>query len=230
MRDYPTIDQTLALAGILQAGALAHQLATQSTYHEASLLASARSILAVKCHRVMDLFDPDSFVVGLRLVQIALDADEPPIPPVMKGYCFAMHRHAGRLLGHAQSSQMIRIGLEAIRDEYLTSDDDHPVEDRDGEEHLYLALAELYSRTISPIKPKIKVRGHKKRLTNPCIANRIRTALFAGIRASALWRQLGGKRWHLIRYALAYRCVAHDLAHDVTMLTRQRADDLIASL
>jgi high frequency lysogenization protein len=35
-------------------------------------------------------------------------------------------------------------------------------------------------------------------LKNDHTACRIRAVLFAGVRAAVLWRQVGGKRWHLL--------------------------------
>ena len=59
-------------------------------------------------------------------------------------------------------------------------------------------LAELYSRTISTLTPRIMVSGEHGHLANPAIAARVRAALLAGIRSAVLWRQLGGRRWQLL--------------------------------
>jgi high frequency lysogenization protein len=42
------------------------------------------------------------------------------------------------------------------------------------------------------------VRGDVNYLKNELIACKVRAALFAGIRSAVLWRQVGGKRWHLL--------------------------------
>jgi high frequency lysogenization protein len=59
-------------------------------------------------------------------------------------------------------------------------------------------LAELYIQTLSQIPPRIMVSGEHGYLVNPAVAARVRTALFAGIRAGFLWHQLGGRRWQLL--------------------------------
>jgi high frequency lysogenization protein len=56
----------------------------------------------------------------------------------------------------------------------------------------------LYQETISHIKPRIMVQGEQVHLANPDTTSRIRSLLFAGIRAAVLWRQRGGSRWKLL--------------------------------
>jgi high frequency lysogenization protein len=59
-------------------------------------------------------------------------------------------------------------------------------------------LADIYSNTISPIGPRLMVKGDQNYLANPESASKIRALLLAGIRAALLWRQAGGNRWKLI--------------------------------
>jgi high frequency lysogenization protein len=42
------------------------------------------------------------------------------------------------------------------------------------------------------------INGDPQHLSNPNVVNKIRALLLAGIRASLLWRQCGGSRWHLL--------------------------------
>lgn len=59
-------------------------------------------------------------------------------------------------------------------------------------------LADIYVNTISTLTPRIIVSGDPLHLNNPENANRIRSALLAGMRAAVLWRQLGGNRLRLL--------------------------------
>ncbi len=59
-------------------------------------------------------------------------------------------------------------------------------------------FAYLYSETLSPLKPRILVRGTSNHLQNPDNQVRIRALLLAAIRSARLWRQLGGSRWQIL--------------------------------
>ena len=58
--------------------------------------------------------------------------------------------------------------------------------------------AEIYSETLSRLKPRIIVHGNGNRLQQPSVADAIRASLLAGVRFAWLWQQLGGKQWHLV--------------------------------
>lgn len=60
------------------------------------------------------------------------------------------------------------------------------------------ALAKLYQQTISTLSPKIMVKGEPRKLNDPMVAQRIRSALFAGIRSAVLWHQCGGRKLNLL--------------------------------
>ncbi len=65
-------------------------------------------------------------------------------------------------------------------------------------DNIIAGLAEIYRQTLSPLKPKIMVRGNVHHLQQPHVANYIRTLCLAGVRSSMLWQQSGGKGWHLL--------------------------------
>lgn len=66
------------------------------------------------------------------------------------------------------------------------------------------ALADLYKQTLSNLSFRIRVTGNPTYLENTHTANQVRTLLLAGIRAAILWRQSGGRRWHLLLYRGRY--------------------------
>jgi len=72
------------------------------------------------------------------------------------------------------------------------------------------ALAELYTRTISTMQPRVMVKGEQSILSGAESRNMIRALLLGGIRAAVLWRQCGGNRWQLLlrRKSLLQECGA----------------------
>lgn len=65
-------------------------------------------------------------------------------------------------------------------------------------ENVIANLADLYSETISTLKPRIMVDGEHHLLTVQENANKIRALLLAAVRSAVLWRQCGGSRWHML--------------------------------
>ena len=59
-------------------------------------------------------------------------------------------------------------------------------------------LASIYTDVVSPVARKIQVAGDPAILKRPDNQHRVRALLLAGVRAAVLWRQLGGKRRHIL--------------------------------
>ena len=65
-------------------------------------------------------------------------------------------------------------------------------------DHMHSALASIYTDIISPLSAKIQIAGDPNILKQVGNQNRIRALLLAGVRATVLWRQVGGKRRHVL--------------------------------
>jgi len=59
-------------------------------------------------------------------------------------------------------------------------------------------LADIYIDTISKFRYRIHVRGEATYLQQQRVASQIRALLFSAIRSAILWRQVGGRRWHIL--------------------------------
>mgnify|MGYP000595592273 CR=1 FL=1 len=66
------------------------------------------------------------------------------------------------------------------------------------------SLADTYQKTLSTLSFRIKVTGNPQILQNSLNANKVRALLLAGIRAAILWRQVDGRRWHLLMHRKRY--------------------------
>lgn len=182
----PGSDLTLALGGLFQAGALVHELARREHYHVHALQVTADSLLRQNAGSVEEVFG------GIGGVELGLETMraifQPPISASQREiflYVNAMHKLQTRLSRSPETAAEIARGIERIAAEYGNAE----------EEIRHAALADLYTRTLSRLPPRIIVQGAPGRLENPLTVNRIRTALFGGVRAALLWRQLGGRRW-----------------------------------
>lgn len=77
--------------------------------------------------------------------------------------------------------------------------------------HVVARFANIYHRTISELSPRIHVLGDPSFLQQPDNVNRIRALLLAGIRATILWQQKGGRRWQFLFQSNKILAISTDL-------------------
>lgn len=190
-------DQVLALAGVFQSACLVQQLAREGHADAAAFRASVHSILALDAASVDAVYDaPAGLRLGLGLLRDKLGGRSAPSDIEMARYVVAIVHLEGVLRRHPAMPAAIRSGIDNAMTQMKffapggDGEDLHPA--------LIDKLAEIYSQTLSTLRPRIMVNGEHGHLMNPAIAARVRTALLAGIRSAVLWRQLGGRRWQLL--------------------------------
>ena len=204
----PTRDHILAFAGLLQSASLVTQLATRDSHDEGALLSSALSVLRVDADNVADVYGSvDELRLGLQAVSSLLGGRPGESSKPIFQYAVAMHQLALKLPAMTHVSSAVHAGLLELQNQKL-SDGEIIDDDEEGVEQLYESLASLYSRTISTLTPRIMVQGSQGRLSSPETVNRVRAALFAGIRSAFLWHQIGGRRWHLLFQRRQYQNMA----------------------
>ena len=190
-------DQILALAGIFQSAQLAQQLARTGRAEPDAFRASIRSLLDIDAPDVSAVYGGQSGVrLGLDLLRTKLGGRSGKSDVEIARYVVALMHLEGSLRKNPAMQETIRSGIETAQTQMkffasdAAADDVHPA--------LIEKLAGLYSETISTLTPRIMVNGEHGHLSNPANAARVRAVLFAGIRSTVLWRQLGGRRWRLL--------------------------------
>lgn len=184
-------DQTLALAGIVQACLLVRELA-----HHGQAPANAQATGLASVFRI-DASDVPAVYGGVRQVgeglrhlrkQLAGQAGNQDIE--VTRHALTLIQLAGQLLRLPDMLQQLGQGLQALDAKQRELGPDSP--------EVIEGLAGLYQRTISTLSPKVIVNGNPQQLNRPEVAQRIRAALVAGIRSAVLWHQCGGSRLSLI--------------------------------
>ncbi|OAI18453.1 lysogenization protein HflD [Methylomonas lenta] len=183
-------NQTIALAGIAQACSLVRQLATTGNADLAAMTASIGSILKIDSDSVSDVFG------GLAGIQHGLQELDKQLTsrvvanPEQARYAAQLVHLQKQLAQNGNMLNQIQIGITKAQGQAEHFSVMH--------ENVLANLADIYHNTISTLQPRIMVNGDPQHLSNQNTINRIRALLLAGIRASLLWRQCGGSRWHLI--------------------------------
>lgn len=207
MLSAPDKDQTLAFAGVFQAAALVHQLATTDHYDSAALHHAGVSLLRLDAASAEAVFDSiHALRLGLGCVSRLFGGRADASARAVFQYAAGMHRLSVTLRRDRNARAAVAGGLNELRERHLRHAGDFGHDDS-----LHHAIADLYVRTISRMTPRIIVRGSQGRLSEMLTVNRVRAALFAGIRAAWLWHQLGGRRWQAVVYRREYQRQAQRL-------------------
>ncbi|QPK65083.1 high frequency lysogenization protein HflD [Methylomonas sp. LL1] len=183
-------NQTVALAGIAQACSLVRQLATSGNADSAAMAASIGSLLKIDSASVIDVFG------GLPGIQLGLQQLDKQLTsrvvsnPEQARYAAQLVHLQKQLNKNPDMLNTIRIGITKAQAQSEHFGVMH--------ENVLANLAEIYHATISTLQPRIMINGDPQYLGNQATVNKIRALLLAGIRASLLWRQCGGSRWHLL--------------------------------
>lgn len=185
-------NRTLALAGVFQAARLVQQLAHQGRSDTAALAASINSVLELDAVTTEAVYGgAGGVVLGLELLRDKLRGHTEPSDLELARYVVNVLQLERKLARDRVMLMTIRRGLESVR-AFATDSDSEVSAD------VAARLAELYRTTLSTVEPRIMVSGAQGHLANPATTDKVRAVLLAAIRSAFLWRQLGGKRWHLV--------------------------------
>lgn len=183
--------RTLAFAGVFRAAALVNILANEGTISDHDLNISVKSIFETDPDDVVQVFgEVKNLTVGFNTMLNQLGSDSRNRNMDIARYVVAMLFLEQRLMKQQDVLKTLSTGVEMAsrQSEHFSA----------THENVIANLADLYSRTISEIGPRIMVNGEQSHLETTSVSNKIRTVLLGGIRSAVLWQQLGGRRWHII--------------------------------
>jgi len=183
--------RTLALSGVFRAAALVNTLANEGTISDDDLQVSIQSIFETDASDVIQIYgEVSNLSLGFQTLrnQLGKDSDKRNID--IARYVVSMLFLERKLMKKNEMLETLSTGIDLAtrQSEHFTV----------THENVISNLADLYSRTISEIGPRIMVNGEQSYLETTAISNKIRTVLLAGIRSAVLWQQLGGRRWHIL--------------------------------
>ena len=183
-------DRTMAFAGILQAIAQVQYIARHGESDPQQLAAALDGIMVTDPENIDEIY-PDKVVLanGYKWIinQLGDSAQKDvEITRYLVGI-LALERKLSRnqaapgMLSERINQVHRQLSHFAITDEQVIAN-----------------LASIYSDIISNLGPKIQISGNPNILQRPLVQHKIRALLLAAMRSAVLWRQLGGKRRHLV--------------------------------
>ena len=184
-------ERTMALAGIFQATELVRQAANHGTWSGYAADTCLESLLAIDADTVDEIYGSAiNLRLGAETLVSVLQGDRRHMESL--GYAVSIMQLENNF--RKKSGMQASIGTEL---QSITTIDDglelHEIKDLQAGK-----IADLYTRTISTISPRIVINGRPQFLQVDRTVDWIRTLLFAGLRSAVLWRQMGGGRFSLM--------------------------------
>ena len=189
-------EQTIALSAIFQAAELVSILAKTGQVDNASLQPLLESLLMVNAASTEDIYGGQwdcstNLALGRKISRQALGKERSSVNPDTLRYALSLIHLENKL---AKTPEMLStIGQKIAQIEQKKAHYESVLH-----ENMLASISGMYQDTLSKLSFRIQVHGDSRFLQQPQVANQVRAILMSGIRAAMLWRQLGGKRWHLI--------------------------------
>lgn len=182
-------DRTIAFAGICQSVKLVQEIARKGSCDYDALSASLNSIILTNPSSTLEVFgNEENLTVGLNT--LINELDNSPGGSELTRYLINLLALERKLSGRRDSLAQLSDRIETVQRQVQHFEllDDQMISN----------LASIYLDTISPLGPRIQVTGNPAQLQQTGVQHKVRALLLGGIRAAVLWRQVGGKRRHLI--------------------------------
>lgn len=212
MAHYSDQDRAIGLIGIYQAAQMVYDLATTGRTDETAFKTTLNSLFSDQPEDTLAVFggkiENIQFGVRTLLAQMSSDMAVQNRNVEVTRYVLSMIILEKKLNQLEGKMDRIFSMLETAKTQRQHFGELH--------ENVIASLARTYTENVSDVHPRVMVNGKHGHLQNPAVANKIRALLLAGIRASTLWRQVGGSRWGLIWSRKKYLRAAQSLLREQT--------------
>jgi high frequency lysogenization protein len=190
----PTKQQTFALAAIFQASDQVYKLAYTGDSDAEKMHFCMSTLLNQNPDSLEQLFGPmENLQDGINTMQGFMENANKISDSKHKeviAYVMSSIHLASKLSSNKNLLAKIENGIDNARQQAEHFSITH--------DNVYTNVGSLYQDTVSTMRLRIQVMGSAVYLQQAGVAARIRCMLFAAIRNAFLWRQLGGKRRHLL--------------------------------
>lgn len=201
-------ERVLALAGLFQASALAHQLANEGRCDDLAFDASLASVFRIDAPSVVGVYGNVSGIrLGLRTLIAQLDENGRDMA-ITRMVVTVMRLE--RTLAHRKDLlDELQQGIVSAKRQVDHFGMNSP--------QVFSRLAELYANTLSTLRPRVMVTGNPQWLQQPALVERVRASLLASVRSAVLWRQIGGRQWQLLLHRRQCTMLARGLLTGTTL-------------
>ncbi len=205
MSTHPYSDRILALAGVFQAATLADQVARRGMVPQAEYETCIGSLFEMEPPNPEAVYGSRHEIrLGLKSLLEQMKGEDSKRNIYLTRYALGLLLLERKLAKNPQMLGWIGKELEGAQQSVQHFGLTHS--------STIARLAEIYSHSISELKPRIMVSGENNHLHNEENVNKVRAVLLAGIRSAVLWHQCGGRRWQLLFQRRRIIAMAQELA------------------
>ncbi|WP_299077498.1 high frequency lysogenization protein HflD [uncultured Paraglaciecola sp.] len=184
-------ESNIALAGLCQAASLVKHIARGKEFDHQALVTSTNSVIITDSENTEQVFgDLGQIVLGYKTLLAQLNNESTKKDVEVTRYIANLLSIERKLSANKKMMASLGERISNIQRQQLHLDQ--------TDSQLQSNLASIYTDLISPESRKIQVAGVPAILQRPDNQHKVRALLLAGIRAAVLWRQLGGKRRHIL--------------------------------
>ncbi|WP_318461145.1 high frequency lysogenization protein HflD [Photobacterium leiognathi] len=186
---YTVYDRTIAFAGICQAVKLVQEVARNGNCDNDILAATLNSIVETNPSNTIAVYGNEANL-RMGLESMIRDIDNSSSGSEITRYLVSVMALERKLESRRDSMSQLGDRIDMIkrqRDHFELLD-----------EQMLSNIASIYLDIISPLGPRIQVSGTPAQLQQPHVQHKVRALLLAAVRGAVLWRQVGGKRRHLL--------------------------------
>lgn len=185
-------NQTLALAGVFQSALYVDQIAKSGTIEPDLLSNMIETVLNLEPESYESVFGGRTQVfAGLNTLERSLAKHGSGLNREVLQYAMSIIAVQGKLSKRDDLMAELSKGLDrAVSQKSYFDDFLH--------EAVVASVATCYQNSVSQLNFRIRVTGNPTHLKNPKVAEKVRAILLYGVRCALLWRQSGGRRWHLM--------------------------------
>ena len=182
-------DRTIAFAGMCQAVSLVQQIARNGHCDQDAFETSIKAIVNTNPANTLDVFGSES-QLKLGIECLVKGIDSTPSGSEVTRYLISLMALERKLMSRNDAMSQLgdRIQMAQRQTEHYDLFDEQMISN----------IASIYLDVISPIGPRIQVTGTPTVLQQTSVQHKVRALLLSGIRSAVLWRQVGGRRRHLI--------------------------------
>lgn len=198
MFNKPTSDQAMALAAVFQACHLVDMLANSGQAPTDDIKLSMAALLNQNPSSLQDMYGPNgNLQTGINAMTTLLGDRQNTTTFTLQtlSYVLTVLSIERQLNSRPEMLESIASGIDSANRQAQHFSIVH--------DNVFANLASLYQQSISTLRQRIQVKGNAIYLQQSNVAERIRCLLFSAVRSAVLWRQLGGRKYHLVFYRAA---------------------------